>query len=55
LFAVQQRLAESNLDALPVAAGGRFLGLITNRDIGEVYRIASTQPGLIASLRTRQL
>ncbi|GIK43213.1 MAG: protease [Chloroflexota bacterium] len=55
LFAVQQRLSESNLDALPVAKDGRFLGLITNRDISEVYRIASTQPGLIATLRTEKV
>jgi stage IV sporulation protein FB len=54
LFAVQQRLADNNLDALPVVAGGRFLGLITSRDISEVYRIASTQPGLIATLRAEQ-
>jgi Zn-dependent protease/CBS domain-containing protein len=51
LFATQQRLAESNLEALPVVADGRFLGLLTNRDIGEVYRIASTQPDLIATLK----
>lgn len=51
LFAAQQRLAESNLEALPVVADGRFLGLLTNRDIGEVYRIASTQPDLIATLK----
>ncbi|MCK6629586.1 MAG: site-2 protease family protein [Anaerolineae bacterium] len=51
LFAAQQRLAENNLEALPVVADGRFLGLLTNRDIGEVYRIASTQPDLIATLK----
>jgi Zn-dependent protease/CBS domain-containing protein len=55
LFAVQQRLSESNLDALPVVKDECFLGLITNRDISEVYRIASTQPGLIASLRTEKV
>jgi Zn-dependent protease/CBS domain-containing protein len=55
LFAVQQRLAESNLEALPVVAAEKFLGLITNRDISEVYRIASTQPGLMATLRTDRI
>ncbi|MBE7551018.1 MAG: site-2 protease family protein [Anaerolineales bacterium] len=55
LFAVQQRLSQSNLDALPVVKDERFLGLITNRDISEVYRIASTQPGLIATLRTEKV
>jgi stage IV sporulation protein FB len=47
MFAVQQRLAESKLDALPVADGHRFLGLITSRDISELYRLVSSQPGLI--------
>jgi CBS domain-containing protein len=44
MFAVQQRLAEERLDALPVTENGRFMGLITNRDISEIYRIASTRP-----------
>ena len=54
MFAVQQRLAENNLDALPVAEDGRFLGLITSRDIGELYRLVSSQPDLIASARAGQ-
>lgn len=48
MFTVQQRLTEDRLDALPVAEEGRFVGLITSRDIGEIYRLVSTQPGLIA-------
>ena len=51
MFAVQQRLAESKLDALPVAEGNRFLGLITSRDISELYRLVSSQPGLITATR----
>jgi CBS domain-containing protein len=49
MFAVQQRLAEAGLDALPVAEGQRFLGLITNRDISEVYRMVSSHPNLISA------
>ncbi|MDF1499971.1 MAG: site-2 protease family protein [Anaerolineales bacterium] len=45
LLEVQQRLAELNVDALPVSQGGAFLGLITNRDINEIYRLASIRAG----------
>ncbi len=51
MFAVQQRLVQERLDALPVTENGHFLGLITNRDINEIYRIASTRPDLITTLR----
>jgi stage IV sporulation protein FB len=47
MLVIQQRLAESNLDALPVTDGDRFLGLITSRDISELYRLVSIQPDLI--------
>jgi stage IV sporulation protein FB len=53
LFTIQQRMNENNLGALPVAdKGGRFLGLITNRDISELYRLASSQPDLLPAMRT---
>jgi stage IV sporulation protein FB len=55
MFAVQQRLVEERLDALPVTENGHFLGLITNRDINEIYRIASTRPDLITTLRRNEL
>lgn len=51
IFTVQQRMAENNLDALPVIEGDRFLGLITNRDISELYRLISTQPNLVTRLK----
>lgn len=46
LLDVQQRLAQLNIDALPVTLGGSFLGLITNRDINEIYRLASIRSEL---------
>ncbi len=54
LFAVQRRFTEKNLDAAPVVQEGRFLGLITNRDINELYRLVSTQPNLLPSLVRRK-
>ena len=53
VFVVQQRMVESNLDALPVVEGGQFLGLITSRDISELYRLVSTQPELVAAIKTK--
>jgi Zn-dependent protease len=52
MFAVQQRLAENNLGALPVVEDGRFLGLITSRDINELYRLVSSQPDLMVAVQT---
>ena len=46
LLDVQRRLTEQNIDALPVTQGGTFLGLITNRDINEIYRLASIRSEL---------
>ncbi len=50
LFEVQQELARGQLDALPVTEGGEFLGLITQQDIAEIYRLASGQPEFAAKL-----
>ncbi len=47
LFDVQQLMTEQQLDAVPVVEGGRFVGLLTLRDVGEVFRIASTRPDLL--------
>ncbi len=51
IFAVQQRMAEAQVDALPVVEGELFLGLLTSRDINELYRFVSNQPDLAATLR----
>lgn len=53
LLGVQQRLSENNLDAAPVVDRGHFLGLITSRDINELYRLVSSQPNLVPALVTR--
>jgi Zn-dependent protease/CBS domain-containing protein len=46
LFAVQQRFQEEQLDALPVLDNGQFAGLITARDIAEIYRLMTIAPDL---------
>lgn len=51
LFAVQAKLQGSQLDTLPVMDNGRFLGIITNRDINEIYRLLSIDPDIIAMRR----
>ena len=51
LFNVQQRLAEMNIDALPVLDNGMFLGLITSRDLNEAYRFLSKRPDLLTANR----
>jgi Zn-dependent protease len=48
---VQQRLASEGVDALPVLEGGQFVGLITGRDVSEIYRLMSTQPDLLTTER----
>ncbi len=48
LFDVQQFMTEQRLDAIPVVGAGRFLGLLTNRDVSELYRLASINPGLLS-------
>lgn len=47
LFDVQQKINADKVDALPVVENGRFLGLITSRDIAEVYRLLSISPNLL--------
>ncbi|TFH33242.1 MAG: CBS domain-containing protein, partial [Anaerolineales bacterium] len=46
LFA-QQRLSELGVGALPVVRDGTLVGLITNRDISEIYRLASIRADLL--------
>jgi stage IV sporulation protein FB len=47
LLEVQHRLAEGKLDALPVVDEGNFKGLITSRDIVEIYRLISSRADLL--------
>lgn len=51
IFDVQQKMTEGPFNALPVVEGETFLGLITSRDINELYRFVSSQPDLAAALR----
>lgn len=48
----QRQLLEGNFDALPVLEGGRFRGLITSRDVNEIYRLASSREDLLPELIT---
>ena len=47
LIEVRELFAQSQLDAVPVVADGQFLGLITNRDLGEVYNLVAANPDLL--------
>jgi Zn-dependent protease/CBS domain-containing protein len=47
LYDVQQRMAENRIDAVPVFDGERFLGLLTRRDLSEVYQLLSVSPELL--------
>lgn len=51
LFDVQQKLAHSDLDALPVVDEDRLLGMITQEDIAEIYRLASSEPDILGTLK----
>jgi Zn-dependent protease/CBS domain-containing protein len=44
LYDVQQRLFAEKASALPVVSDGRFMGLITLRHIGELYRMLRVTP-----------
>jgi Zn-dependent protease len=47
LFKVQQKMAESHVDTLPVVSDGQFLGLLTAQDINEIYHIAADHPDIL--------
>ncbi len=51
LFQAQQKMAENNVEALPVMEGGQFRGLLTLRDVDEVFRLLSASPRLLQSQR----
>jgi CBS domain-containing protein len=44
LYEAQKRLMGEGLDALPVVDAGKFVGLLTSRDVSEVYSLASEWP-----------
>jgi stage IV sporulation protein FB len=47
IFDVQQRMSDANVGAAPVVEGGVFLGMLTSRDIGELYQVLSASPHLL--------
>jgi Zn-dependent protease len=49
LFEVQKKFSEQGVDALPVVDQGRFLGIITSKDINEVYQLLSRKPDLLSA------
>lgn len=51
LFETQRQMTEARLDALPVIEKGYFLGLLTRRDVTEVYQLLSVSPELLAQRR----
>jgi predicted transcriptional regulator len=53
ITAVQQRLTEEGLDALPVVGHGEFLlGLITRRHIAELYQMLALAPQAIPGVQS---
>jgi CBS domain-containing protein len=51
LFETQRQMTETGIGALPVIEKGVFLGLLTRRDINEVYQLLSVSPELLAQRR----
>jgi Zn-dependent protease/CBS domain-containing protein len=49
LFEVQKRFSEYGVDALPVVDQGRFLGIITSKDLNEIYQLLSRKPDLLSA------
>jgi CBS domain-containing protein len=47
LFEIHQQMAGTGLGALPVIEKGMFLGLLTRRDVNEVYQLLSVSPELL--------
>lgn len=52
LFEAHRQMAEAELDALPVIDKGFFLGLLTRRDVSEVYQLLSVSPELLTQRRS---
>ncbi|RLC61794.1 MAG: peptidase M50 [Chloroflexi bacterium] len=51
LFEAHRQMTEAGLDALPVMEGEQFLGLLTRRDVNEVYQLLSVSPELLTQRR----
>lgn len=47
IYDAQQRMLAANIGAMPVVDNGVFLGMLTNRDIGELYQVLSVSPQLL--------
>jgi len=47
LYEVHRQMTEAGLDAVPVIEKGIFLGLVTRRDVSEVYQLLSVSPELL--------
>jgi Zn-dependent protease/CBS domain-containing protein len=47
LFETHRHMTQAGLDALPVIEKGLFLGLLTRRDVSEVYQLLSVSPELL--------
>lgn len=51
LFEVQQRMMDASQDAIPVVQGGAFLGMLTLRDLNEIYRLLQINPEILQQRR----
>lgn len=51
LFEVQKRFSELGVDALPVVDQGSFLGIITSKDLNEVFQLLSKKPDMLSATR----
>ncbi len=49
LYNVEQKMMERQLNALPVAEAGRYLGVVTIREIRDLIQLVSAQRGLNAT------
>ena len=46
-------MSEANVGAAPVVEGGAFVGMLTSRDIGELYQVLSASPHLLGQTAER--
>ena len=55
LFDAQQRMSAARLRAMPVVAQDRLVGLLTDHDINEAYRLLSASPHLLETGRLQEV